>query len=127
MVIASTVSRVILGIAFILFGIMPFVFPNPPSQPGLTGEFTVLFFRSHWILFIAFAQLVSGVLLLADRFVPVALIVLAGFLYNSLAYHLLTSPALLPMPVLVVVLYLLVALRYRSLFAPIFAARPPRD
>jgi hypothetical protein len=76
------------------------------------------------MLFVGFAQFLIGISFLSNRFVPIALIMMAAFLYNSFAFHLGTSPALLPLPVLATGLWLLVALPYRALFAPIFAAKP---
>ena len=123
MIIASTIARILLGFVFLLAGLVPFVFPSPPPQPGMAGIVNHALFASHWMLFVGFAQLLIGISFLSNRFVPVALIMMA-FLYNSFAFHLVTSPALLPLPLLATVLWLLVALRYRALFAPIFAAKP---
>jgi putative oxidoreductase len=124
MTIASTIARIILGLLFVLAGLVPFVFPSPPPQPGMAGTVFHALSASHWMLFVGFAQLLIGISFLSNRFVPVALIMLAAFLYNSFAVHLVTSPALLPLPLLATVLGLLVALPYRALFAPIFAAKP---
>ena len=124
MTIASTIARILLGLVFALSGLVPFIFPSPPSQPGMAGTVNHALFASHWMLFVGFAQLLIGISFLSNRFVPVALIMLAAFLYNSFAFHLLTSPALLPLPLVAAVLGTLVALPYRALFAPIFAARP---
>jgi putative oxidoreductase len=124
MIIASTIARILLGLLFVFAGLVPFVFPSPPPQPGLAGIVNHALFASHWMLFVGFAQLLIGISFLSNRFVPIALIIMAAFLYNSFAFHLGTSPALLPLPLLATVLWLLVALRYRALFAPIFAAKP---
>jgi putative oxidoreductase len=124
MIIASTIARILLGLLFVLAGLVPFVFPSPPPQPGMAGTVNHALFASHWMLFVGFAQLLIGISFLSNRFVPIALITMAAFLYNSFAFHLGTSPALLPLPLFGTVLWLLVALRYRALFAPIFVARP---
>lgn len=124
MIIASTIARILLGLFFVFVGLVPFVFPAPPQQPGMAGTVFHALFASHWMLFVGFAQLLIGISFLSNRFVPVALIMLAAFLYNSFAVHLLTSPALLPVPILVTALWLLVALPYRALFAAIFVAKP---
>lgn len=124
MTIASTVARILLGLLFVVLGLVPFIFTSPPPQPGLAGIVNHALFESHWMLFVGFAQIVSGLAFLSNRFVPVALIITAAFLYNSYAFHLGTSQALLPLPLFATVLWLLIALPYRALFAPIFAAKP---
>jgi hypothetical protein len=120
---AATIARILLGLIFTLAGIVPFIMSSPPPQPGLAGTFNDVFFRSHWVLFIGAAQLVMGLLLLANRFVPIALIMLAGFLYNSFAFHITMAPAGLPAPVIVLALWLLVSLQHRDVFAPLAKAR----
>jgi len=127
--VAALIARLLLGLWFLVVGASPF-FVAPPPQPGLAGEFIEIFYRSHWTLFVGAAQLALGAQLLVNRFVPLALIVLAAFLYNSFAFHLLIAPATLFAPVIVLALWFLVAWPYRGLFATIFTAKPsiqPRD
>ncbi|MGZ3505447.1 MAG: DoxX family membrane protein [Vulcanimicrobiaceae bacterium] len=126
--IATTIARILLGLIFTAAGASAFFMSTPPPQPGLAGAFSDIFFRSHWVLFVGAAQLMLGVLLLINRFVPIALIVLAAFLYNSFAFHITMAQSALPAPIVVTALWLLVALKYRALFAPLFAATPvPSD
>ena len=108
MKIASTVARILSGILFAFAGISPFVFGPPPPQPGIAGAVNDALYASHWMWFVGFAQLLIGLSFLSNRFVPVALIMMAAFLYNSFAYHLATSPALLSMWFLGVILWFLV-------------------
>lgn len=122
--IATTIARILLGILFAAAGASVFFGVSGPPQPGLAGAFNDIFFRSHWVLFVGAAQFALGVLLLINRFVPVALIMLAAFLYNSFAFHITMAQSALPAPVIVFALWLLVSLKYRTLFAPIFAAVP---
>src|SRR5471032_1560977 len=124
MKIAALIARILLGIIFGGLGLLPFFIHNPPPQPGLAGEFNSVFYQSHWVQFVAFAQVVAGLLLLANRYVPVALIILAGFLYNSYAFHITMFPIGLVAPIVATILWLLVALQYRDIFAPVFRAKP---
>lgn len=120
--IAATIARVLLGIIFTLAGIIPFIISSPPPQPGLAGAFNELFYRSHWVLFVGAAQVIIGVLFLSNRYVPIALIMLAAFLYNSFAFHITILPIGLPAPIIVLVLWYIIALQYRQYFA--FLAKP---
>lgn len=127
MILASKIARILLGLWFGLAGIAGFVFSSPPPQPGIAGVVNNALYGSHWMWFIAFVQVLIAVSFLTNRFVPVALIMLAAFLYNSFAYHLITSPMLLPLWFGATALWLVVALRYRGVFAPIFKAQVPMD
>lgn len=119
--IAVTVARILLGLIFTFAGALAFFITTPPPLPGLAGTFNDVFIHSHWALFVGAAQLILGVLLLINRYVPIALIMLAAFLYNSFAFHITMAPNALPAPVIVLALWLLVALRYRSSFAPLLS------
>ncbi len=121
--IASTVARLLLGLLFTAAGASLFL-GTPPPEPGLAGKFDTVMFASHYMLFISAAQGVLGVLLLSNRFVPLALIMLAAFTYNSVGFHATMAQSSLSAPVVVFALWLLVCLKYRALFAPIFAAKP---
>ena len=127
MSIASTIARILLGLVFGLVGIAEVVFSSPPPQPGLVGVVNNALYSSHWMWFIAFVQVLIALSFLTNRFVPVALIMLAAFLYNSFAFHLLTSPIFLPIWFVATVLWFIIAVRYRAVFAPIFRARVDTD
>jgi putative oxidoreductase len=68
-------------------------------------------------------QIVGGVLLLANRFVPLALILLGPVLVNILQFHFLMAPAGLPLALFTTLLWFIVFYRVRRVFAPIFAPR----
>jgi uncharacterized membrane protein YphA (DoxX/SURF4 family) len=122
--IAAIIARILLGLLFVVAGGSDFLISSPPPQPGLAGQFEHVFFASHWVLFLGAAQLTLGALLLVNRFVPVALIMLTAFLYNSFGFHITMSPSALWAPAVCTVLGLIVAWPYRGLIAAIFAAKP---
>lgn len=122
--IASPIARVALGLIFTFFGLSSFFMTSVPTLPGIAGTLNTALFQSHWNLAVALAQLVAGILLLVNRYVTVALIILGAFLYNSLAFHILALPSFLPMPLLVIVLWVVAAWPYRSDFARLFKAKP---
>ncbi|HTU80543.1 MAG TPA: hypothetical protein VMF61_00345 [Candidatus Acidoferrales bacterium] len=125
--IVTTIARLLLGLLFVAAGLMAFVMTAPMPEPGLAGAFNDAFVRSHYAMFVGAAQLVLGVLLLVDRFVPVALIVLAAFLYNSFAFHATMLPVGLPVAAIVALLWFAVSWSYRRAFAALFTARPETD
>ena len=53
----------------------------------------------------------------------VALIIVAAFLYDSYAFHITMMPIGIGAPIVATILWLLVALQYRDVFAPIFRAK----
>jgi putative oxidoreductase len=126
MKIAATVARYLLGVMFLFFGSnMLFHFlPNPPIPPGPMADFTRAFAVSHYDLAIGFFQVVPAILLLANRYVPLALTVLAGMIVNIDLTHITMAPSGLPMAAVVSILWLLVFLRMRPNFAGIFEPAP---
>ena len=127
MKIAALIARILLGLLFVFAGSFAFIPFNPPPQPGLAGQFRDVYFASHWVKFVDCVMLIVGILLLTNRYVPLALVTLAAILANILFFHIAMQPQTLPIPLVVVVLWVLVALRYRSSFAPLLVAKAPAD
>jgi putative oxidoreductase len=123
--IAAIVARYLLALLFLAAGISGFflVHNPPPAPPGLAGIFQDVFFRSGWVLLVDGMEALVGALLLVNRFVPLALTILAGILFNIYAFHITMAAAGLPAPIIVTALLLLVAWPLRSHFAPLLAAR----
>lgn len=122
--IASLVSRILLGLAFTVAGAFGFAltfWASPPPMPGLAGQFQSVIFQAHFVLFVDAVQLIAGLALLANRFVPLALVVCAGILYNILAFHLTMMPMGIFPGLILTVCWFLVALPMRDRFAPLLA------
>jgi putative oxidoreductase len=126
MKIAVAVARVLLGLVFFAAGLSGFLLISnpPPAPPGLAGDFQHVFFASRWVLFVDGVELVAGALLLTNRYVPLALAMLAAVIPNILVFHLTMAQSSLPVPIVVALLWTIVASRYRSSFAPLFVQRP---
>ena len=125
---APTAARIVLGLLFVVAGASGFALINsPPPMPGLAGAFQDVFFKSRWVLFADAVQLIAGILLLANRYVPVALMMLAAVIYNILAFHITMMPSGIVPGLIALLLWYVVARQYQSLFAPLFVARPPID
>jgi hypothetical protein len=126
MKIIATLARWLLGLVFLVFGLNGFLhfIPMPPP-PGAGGQFLGALFVSHYLVVVFLLQLVPAVLLLLNRFVPLALTLLGSVIVNILLFHLLMAPGGLPLALLVTALWLVVFLSVRSAFAGLFQVRVP--
>jgi putative oxidoreductase len=126
----SLVARLLLGLAFTVFGLNGFLMFMPmgdmPPADSPVGHFLAAMGPSGYMKFVSGVQLACGLLLLSGFFVPLALLVLAPVIVNILAFHTFLAPGVGPfVPGLVVsVLWVLAALRYRAEFAPLLAPKP---
>jgi putative oxidoreductase len=119
-------ARILLGLLFVIFGFNGFVpfIPNPPSIPQPAMAFFGALVQSHFSYFIFGVQLICGVLLLVNRFVPLAVVALAAVIANIIAFHITMWPAsLFPMPIIVTILWFVVAWRVREDLKPLFSVR----
>lgn len=124
MKILNNVSRFLLGLIFLIFGLNGFLhfIPMPPPS-GVAGQFFGALFVSNYLVPIFGLQLISGALLLVNRFVPLALTILAAIIVNILLFHVLMNPAGLGLAVFAAILWGVVFASVRSAFAGIFQAR----
>jgi uncharacterized membrane protein YphA (DoxX/SURF4 family) len=116
-------SRLLLGLAFVVFGLNGFLhfLPQPPP-PEAAGPFLGgLFSTGYFIPLLKGTEIVAGAMLLAGVAVPVALVILAPILVNILAFHLFLAPAGTGMAIALIALELHLAWTYRAVFAPLFA------
>ena len=120
---ASTIARYLSGVIFLVFGLNGFLhfIPLPPPS-GVAGQFMGALFVSHYLTLIFAIQVIGGVLLLANRYVPLALVILAPVIVNILSFHALMAPSGLPLALFVTVLWTLVFVHVRTAFAALFRA-----
>lgn len=122
MKIAAMIARLLLGLIFLVFGLNGFLqFIHMPPPTGVAGQFFGAIFASHYWVVVFGVQVIGGILLLVNRFVPLALIVLGPVIVNIFFFHALMAPAGLPLAFVVVILWLIVASRYKQLLAEIFS------
>ena len=124
MKIVAITARILLGLMFFVFGLNGFLhfIPAPPI-PGLAGTFLGAMIQSHFIFFVAGVQVIAGALLLINRFVPLALALLAPVLANILVFHLTMQPAGLPPGIFATILWIILAWKFRAYFTPLFVQK----
>jgi putative oxidoreductase len=124
MKILNNISRFLLGLIFLVFGLNGFLhfIPTPPPS-GVAGQFLGSMFVSKYLLFVFAIQVIGGVLLLINRYVPLAQTILAPIIVNILLFHSLMNPEGLGLALVVTILWAVVFASVRSAFAGIFQAR----
>jgi hypothetical protein len=124
---AVTAARVLTGLMFFVFGLNGFLnfIPQPttPSPPGAVAFASALFATGYMMQLIAVTMLLVGTLLLINRFVPLALVLIAPFIVNSVAFHIFLEPSGRPMAGVVLALELFLAWSYRAAYRPLLTAR----
>ena len=124
MKIVSTIARVILGLIFVVFGLNGFLqFIPMPAPTGIAGQFAGALYLSHYLVVIMLIQVLAGILLIANRFVPLGLTLLGPVIANIFFFHAFMDPSGLPMAAVVTLLWLLVAYSVRSAFAGLLQQR----
>ena len=111
------VARFVLGFIFVIFGVNGFLnfIPVPPLHP-----FMQILVSSGYIYLIKTVEIIAGILLLANRAVVLALILLGADIANIMAYHLLLDHRGWPIVPTVTALYAVVAWRYWPRLKAIF-------
>lgn len=125
MKIATLIARLLLGLIFLVFGLNGFLnfLDMGPMPTGLAGQFIGALAQSHYFKFVAAVQVVGGVLLLVNRFVPLALVILGPVIVNIISYHVFLNPSGIALAIVVVILWLIVFYGHRQHFSGIFVQR----
>jgi uncharacterized membrane protein YphA (DoxX/SURF4 family) len=125
MKIAFTIARLLLGLMFFVFGLNGFLnfLSMGPMPTGLAGQFIGALVMSHYFWVVAGLQVVGGALLLVNRFVPLALVLLGPVIVNILLYHGLLNPSGVGPAIVATILWLIVFYGQRQYFSGIFTQR----
>ena len=124
----STIARYLAGVIFLVFGLNGFLnFIPMPLLGGTAGQFMDALYASHYLVVIFAFQIIAAVLLLVNRYVPLAVAVLAPVIVNILVFHALMAPSGLPLALFVAVLWAVIFDDVRPAFAGLFQSRVDRS
>ncbi len=125
---ASVIARYLAGVIFLVMGLNGFLnfIPFPPPG-GIAGQFMGALYASHYLWVIFAFQVIAAVLLLVNRYVPLAVAMLAPVIVNILSFHALMAPSGLPLALFVAVLWALIFVDVRPAFAGLFQSRLQRQ
>lgn len=125
MKILTLVARILIGLTFLVFGLNGLLhfLPQPPMQPGAARNYVEALSATPYLMVVSGIQVLTAVLFLINRFVPLALTLIAPVIVNILLFHLFMELPSIGPGVFVTVCWVIIYLRHRSAFAGIFAAR----
>lgn len=121
-------ARLVLGLIFTVAALNGFLhfLPMPP-KPATAMQFMALLDATHYMAPIFALQLIGGLLFLMNRFLALALAIVAPILVNILLFHVLMDwNGILP-GALATVCWIVVFHSQRQAFAPLFQDRPARS
>jgi hypothetical protein len=122
-------ARILLGALFLLSGLVGLL-AAPQPAPGLPEgaiAFSASLMKTGYMFpLISGTEAIAGLLLLAHRFVPLALSLLAPIVVNILLFHLVLEPNGLVVAVVVTALEIYLAWGYRDAYRPMLTPRTAR-
>jgi uncharacterized membrane protein YphA (DoxX/SURF4 family) len=120
-----TIARYLLALVFLVFGLNHYFnfIHTGPLPAGIAGQFFGAFIASGYLYVVAFFEVVTAILLLINRYVPLALVVLGPIIVNICITQILMGPGMLAVGAGVAILWCLAAWPVRSAFLPLLQQR----
>jgi putative oxidoreductase len=120
MKIVVVIARVLLGLMFVFFGLNGFLnfLPAPPLT-GVPGAFLGALITSHYVYLVCAFQVLAGLFLLVNQFLPLGLALLAPVIVNIVTYHLTMQRSGAQLAILAAILWVFLAWKFRAYFAPL--------
>ncbi len=125
MKIVVLVCRLLLGLIFFVFGLNGFLhfIPVKDLPTGLALQFLTALLQTHYVHVVSGTQLIGGILLLTNRYVPLALALLGPVIVNILCYHIFLAPQGIALAIVVTILWFALFFRYRQYFSGLFVQK----
>jgi|SRR5579883_104643 len=123
--IATAIVRVLLGLLFLVFGLNGFLnfIPAPKDLPPDMITVSAGLMKGGYLSVVAGAEIIVALLLLTNRFVPLALALLAPIIVGILTFHIAIARGTIGPGIVVLVMELYLAWAYRSAFGPMLRAK----
>lgn len=84
----TMVLRILFGLFCLIFGINKFAhFLQFPAIPGDGGTLMGIYASSGFMKLIGILEILGGLALIIGRYVPLALIVMIGIMFNATVFH----------------------------------------
>jgi uncharacterized membrane protein YphA (DoxX/SURF4 family) len=123
--IATAIIRVLLGLMFLVFGLNGFLnfMPAPKDLPPDIMTVSTGLMTGGYMTVVAATEVIVAIFLLTNRFVPLALALLAPIIVGIITFHIAIAPASIGPGVVVLVMELYLAWAYRGAFRPMLRAK----
>ncbi len=121
-----TVARLLMGLLFAMTGLNGFLnfLPQPDTMPEGAATLVGAMLKTGYMMpLVAGTQLVVSLLLISNRFVPLALALIAPVVVNIVAFHVFLAPSGSGPAAFVLVCEIYLAWAYRGAFAPMLSIR----
>ena len=117
--------RIILGLMFLVFGLNGFLnfMPAPKDLPQDIVTVMGALSKAGYLVVVSGAEILIAVMLLTNRFVPLALTLLAPIIVGIITFHVAMAPATIGPGIVVLLMELYLAWAYRGAFRPLLAAK----
>jgi uncharacterized membrane protein YphA (DoxX/SURF4 family) len=118
--VIAAIARVLLGLLFLVFGLNGFLnfMPVPKDLPPDVITVSTGLMKGGYLAVVSATEIIVAVLLLTNRFVPLALALLAPIVVGILTFHIAIAPATIIPGTVVLVIELYLAWAYRGAFRP---------
>ncbi|HEU4643885.1 MAG TPA: hypothetical protein VFS44_15655 [Gemmatimonadaceae bacterium] len=120
------IARVLVGLIFTVMGLNGFFYflPQPATMPEAATAFFGGLARSGYMLpLLSGTEVLVGVLFLSNRFVPLALVIIAPVVVNIICVHLFVFPTGYPLAALTAALVVYLGWSYRGAYTAVLAMR----
>jgi uncharacterized membrane protein YphA (DoxX/SURF4 family) len=121
----TAIIRILLGLMFLVFGLNGFLnfMPAPKDMPQEIMNVIGALMKAGYMNMVSGAEVLVAVMLLTNRFVPLALALLAPVVVGIITFHIAIAPATIGPGIVVLVMELYLAWAYRDAFRPMLKAK----
>ncbi|MBX3102934.1 MAG: hypothetical protein KF690_10530 [Bacteroidetes bacterium] len=121
----SLILKILLGLIFTVFGANYFFWflPAPPPVPGPATDLGIIMANSHWMTVVKVIEIACGLMLLANFYAPLALILITPVTVNIVLFHMLLHPEGLPIAIIVLVINVVLLFLHKNHYKGFLSAK----
>jgi len=127
MKIAVLITRSLLGLVYLVFGLNFFLhfIPTPPPGKDAAGALQIgLFGTGYFFQYMKVIEVISGLFLLINKYTAFFVLIIFPITLNIFLFHAFLEPAGVPMGGAMILINLFLGYAYRKYYASIFTASP---